>query len=292
RPESRLFRHRRLFVVDLRLGLGGWLRRAGLVYAHNPRSAAAFFVDRDQRAVQANFTSGHRKRRRHVRNKAIHDWFNRPAKNRIHPTAHPGITQKRSPAGEDLFVRRLDMGMRANHGRDFPIKKTSHRDFLARCLTVNIDNDVCSFLPHLGDRFIHRAKWILQNRLHERATLHVDHTDLSLRRLEDDRSASGRPRRIIYRSEQPRLVSINDKISFWSQTWSPVVTTETPARKRSIVILPVMPRPPAAFSPFTTIKSTSCCSFNSGSRAMSALRPGSPTTSPRKRTASILRSSY
>src|SRR6266446_181349 len=80
RPESRLFRRRRLFVVDLRLGLGGWLRRSGLVYTHNPRSAAAFFVDRDQRAVQANFTSGHRKRGGHVRNKTIHDWFNRPAK--------------------------------------------------------------------------------------------------------------------------------------------------------------------------------------------------------------------
>src|SRR5438105_2887106 len=54
-----------------------------------------------------------------------------------------------------------------------------------------------------------------------------------------------------------------------------------------MVILPVMPRPPAAFSPFTTIKSSPCCSFNSGSRAMTALRPGSPTMSPRKRTVSI-----
>src|SRR5437899_4941876 len=80
---------------------------------------------------------------------------------------------------------------------------------------------------------------------------------------------------------------MKDKISFWSQTLSPVVTTETPARKRSIVILPVMPRPPAAFSPLTTIKSTPCCSLSSGSPAMTALRPGSPTTSPRKRTVSI-----
>src|SRR5260370_6405961 len=48
-----------------------------------------------------------------------------------------------------------------------------------------------------------------------------------------------------------------------------------------------MPRPPAAFSPLTTIKSTPCCSLSSGRRAMTALRPGSPTTSPRKRTVSI-----
>src|ERR1700736_2188430 len=63
--------------------------------------------------------------------------------------------------------------------------------------------------------------------------------------------------------------------------------TETPARRRSIVIFPVMPRPPAAFSPLTTIKSAPYCAFSSGSRAMTALRPGSPTTSPRKRTVSI-----
>src|ERR1051325_7500252 len=69
--------------------------------------------------------------------------------------------------------------------------------------------------------------------------------------------------------------------------WSPVVMTETPARSRSIVILPVIPRPPAAFSPFTTTKSIACFAFNSGSRAMTALRPGSPTMSPRKSTVSI-----
>src|SRR2546423_12803135 len=54
-----------------------------------------------------------------------------------------------------------------------------------------------------------------------------------------------------------------------------------------MVILPVMPRPPAAFSPFTTIKSRPCCSLRSGSRAITAFRPGSPTMSPRKRTFSI-----
>src|SRR5882762_8755120 len=48
-----------------------------------------------------------------------------------------------------------------------------------------------------------------------------------------------------------------------------------------------MPRPPAAFSPLTTIKSVAYCAFSSGSLAITALRPGSPTTSPRKRTVSI-----
>src|SRR5205814_5329766 len=63
--------------------------------------------------------------------------------------------------------------------------------------------------------------------------------------------------------------------------------TETPARKRSMVIFPVMPRPPAAFSPLTMMKSKACFSFNFGSLAITAVRPGSPTISPRKRIVNI-----
>ena len=43
-----------------------------------------------------------------------------------------------------------------------------------------------------------------------------------------------------------------------------------------------MPTPPAAFSPFTTTKSGSCCSRSPGSSASRARRPGLPTTSPTK----------
>ena len=61
---------------------------------------------------------------------------------------------------------------------------------------------------------------------------------------------------------------MNDRISFWSQIWSPLVITETPARKRSIVILPVIPRPPAAFSPLTMMKSKAYFVFSSGNRVI------------------------
>src|SRR5205085_10188665 len=66
-----------------------------------------------------------------------------------------------------------------------------------------------------------------------------------------------------------------------------VVTTETPARRRSIVIFPLIPRPPAAFSPFTTTKSIPYCSFSFGKQAITASRPGWPTMSPRKSAVSI-----
>ena len=43
-----------------------------------------------------------------------------------------------------------------------------------------------------------------------------------------------------------------------------------------------MPLPPAEFSPFTTIKSMFLSSRNFGTNVATALRPGSPTISPKK----------
>jgi len=41
---------------------------------------------------------------------------------------------------------------------------------------------------------------------------------------------------------------MNGMMSGWSQMWSPVVTTAAPARRKSIVIFGVIPRPLAEFS--------------------------------------------
>ena len=56
-----------------------------------------------------------------------------------------------------------------------------------------------------------------------------------------------------------------------------------------MAILPVIPRPPAAFSPFTMTKSTPRSLRNMGTDLMTALRPGSPTMSPRNRMRIICR---
>src|SRR6516164_9970745 len=63
--------------------------------------------------------------------------------------------------------------------------------------------------------------------------------------------------------------------------------TATPARKRSIEIRPVIPRPAAAFSPFTTTKSTPNSFFILGTASITALRPGSPIMSPKNKSRSI-----
>src|ERR1700682_6530478 len=64
---------------------------------------------------------------------------------------------------------------------------------------------------------------------------------------------------------------------------SPLVITAAPARSRSMLILGVMPRPLAEFSPLTMMKSIPCSSRMCGNDSMTARRPGSPTMSPRKR---------
>src|SRR5580698_1438998 len=60
-----------------------------------------------------------------------------------------------------------------------------------------------------------------------------------------------------------------------------------PARNRSIVIRPVIPRPAAAFSPLTMTKSISQACLSLGTISITAFRPGSPIMSPRNKSRSI-----
>ena len=97
------------------------------------------------------------------------------------------------------------MGVGADDGRNFSIEKTSDRDFLARGLAMSIDENDRRLLAHFRDGDLERGKRILENRLHERPGLHVDHAHLPLRCFEHDRAAAGRAVGIIERAQQTRL---------------------------------------------------------------------------------------
>src|SRR4051812_2167512 len=77
--------------------------------------------------------------------------------------------------------------------------------------------------------------------------------------------------------------SMKTSASRWSQEWLPSVTASAPAIRISSQIASVMPKPPAAFSPLMTTQSSRQRSRSAGSRSATALRPGRPTMSPRKR---------
>ncbi len=73
-------------------------------------------------------------------------------------------------------------------------------------------------------------------------------------------------------------------ISRWSQTWLPVVMQSTPASCSSAQILAVMPKPAAAFSPFTTTKSRPSSWRSRGTSLITTSRPARPTMSPQNKT--------
>ncbi len=104
-----------------------------------------------------------------------------------------------------MFVRRLHVRVGADHSRNFSIEKPAERNFLARRFAVDIDNDIRGLFTDFGHGCFHGMKRVLQNRLHKRARLHVDHADFSLGRLQHNRSVAGRARRIIHWPEQARL---------------------------------------------------------------------------------------
>ena len=64
--------------------------------------------------------------------------------------AHPGITEIRCAFWENLFVRRLDMCMRANDETDLAIEIPSHRNLFAGRLGMNVHDDDVGLPAQLG----------------------------------------------------------------------------------------------------------------------------------------------
>src|SRR5215472_8111504 len=64
--------------------------------------------------------------------------------------------------------------------------------------------------------------------------------------------------------------------------------TSTPCSRKARAMRGVTPKPAAEFSTLTMVRSASCCLRSRGSSACTALRPGSPKTSPTQMTVSGL----
>src|SRR5205807_2538883 len=115
------------------------------------------------------------------------------------------VAEECSPAGKDLLVRGLDMGVRSDDGRDCSIQKPADRDLLARSFSVHVDENIGGFFSHLCYCLFDRTKRILKNWLHKSPSLHVENSNFSFRRLQDNGPAAGRARRIIQGAEEPRF---------------------------------------------------------------------------------------
>ena len=97
------------------------------------------------------------------------------------------------------------MRVRADDSRHFAIEKAPQRDFLAGRLAVCIDNNIRSFFANFTHCCLHRAKRVLQNRLHKSSCLDVDYADFALGRVQHDRPIPRGANGIIQRTQQTRL---------------------------------------------------------------------------------------
>src|SRR5512137_1861257 len=72
-------------------------------------------------------------------------------------------------------------------------------------------------------------------------------------------------------------------MSRFDQMWLPLVSRSTSAASSSSAVSGFTPTPLAAFSALATTRSTPCREMRRGTRRFTAVRPGFPKTSPRKR---------
>ena len=134
---------------------------------------------------------------RQVGNETTHDRLDLAPENGMHRATHAGVADEGRAVLENLFVRRLDMGVGAEHGGNAAVEITADRNFLTRGFAMRIDDDTGRLGAHFVHRRVQNRKRIFQNRLHEGARLDVDHAHFSFRCLEHDAACPRRARRII-----------------------------------------------------------------------------------------------
>ena len=173
------------------------------------------------------------------------------------------------------------MGVGADHQRHPPVEMIGERLLLARRLGMKIDDDGVRLFAERtgGDLAVDHGEGIVHG-VHEHAAHGVDdqHAGAAARHVEAA-AAAGRPRRIVERpqetvlplGEDQRLALVED------------VVAGSPRRRRRPAprrMSSVMPKPPAAFSPFTTTKSSFQSLTRPGRRSLTMARPERPTMSP------------
>ena len=151
--------------------------RQGFRHTLNFHRFAGGFINVNQNAVEHYTVFGHFESLGHGREKFPDDWLDFTAQ---HTFVRPGearVAQIRRAAGENLFVRRLHVGVRAHHGAHLSIEIAAQGDLLRGRFGVKIHKNDPGLLPqpcHLADG---KGKGIIQLRLHKSATLHVQDRD-------------------------------------------------------------------------------------------------------------------
>ena len=115
---------------------------------------------------------GHVKPLRHVGEKTLEDRLDFAAQHAFLRAGESGVGQIRRAAGENLFVRRLHVRVRAHYRADLPVEHPRKCDFFRGRLGVKIHEDDFRLLAQAFYFVAREEKRIFQRR-HERAALRV-----------------------------------------------------------------------------------------------------------------------
>src|SRR5262245_30242546 len=91
--------------------------------------------------MQNDTVPGNLESLRHARKEALNDRCNLPAKDAFVRAGETSIAQESCAAGKYLFIRSLDVSVRADHGADLSVEHPGKSDFLRRRFSVEINED-------------------------------------------------------------------------------------------------------------------------------------------------------
>ena len=190
---------------------------------------------------------------------------------------HADVGDVAGAAGKDARVGRRRMGVGADDEAGAAVDVMAERLFLARRLGVEIEDRDVAAVPAGRRRAPRRCAERVVERVHEHAPHQIDDEHpRAARGLEQVGAAPGRAGGVVGGADQARLALDETSASRWSKAWLPSVIASAPAARNSSQIASVMPKPPAAFSPLTTTKSSRQRARNSGRRFEQRGAPGAP----------------
>jgi hypothetical protein len=142
------------------------------IKALNRAGMASCFVDVNQHGVHLDVSFGDHEAGRHRVEKALENALLFHAYNGIVGPGHTDVRDEAGSLGQNVIVRRGDMGMSTENGRDFSVQEPAHRLLLRSGLRMYIDNDYFHFRRNFGDLGKRRAEGIV-DRCHEGTSLQV-----------------------------------------------------------------------------------------------------------------------
>ena len=155
---------------------GASLPREGFGDAADGLCPAAVLIDLNERPLQEHAAGRDAEALRGAGHEAFDDGIDLSAEHAFMRAGEAGIGQVGGAVGEDLFVRRLHVGVGSDHGADAAVEQAPHGNLLGGSLGVDVDKDDGGDLAEARNLALHGEERVLERWLHEGAALDVDHT--------------------------------------------------------------------------------------------------------------------